>query len=86
MSPDMYHEMWGLHWAWVLVLIIVFAGIVWLIIAGLNRRKDRRFYVYKEALEHLERIYKKGEISKEQYEERKRDLIINKRSFGEYDK
>ena len=84
MSNDIYREIWGLHWAWVLVLIIIFIGIILLIIAGLKRRKDRRFFVYKEALEHLERKYRNGEISKEQYEERKRDLIINNRSFGEY--
>lgn len=76
---DWWHPMWGVGAAWgvgMLVGMLVFWGLVlvglvlgirWLIAAGRRSRPDA-------ALEILRQRYARGEIDREEFEARKRDL------------
>jgi len=69
----------GSPWMWLMpVLLIVFVGlIVWAIVAlvrGSNGSKGQESSRTGSALEVLKQRYARGEISKEEYEEKKRDL------------
>lgn len=66
---DGYHHMWGMHWGWwifwiVFILLIVF--VFWRGLAGQNMRASGA-----PPLEILQRRYADGEITTEEYEERK---------------
>ena len=74
------HPMWGLWGAWGigmmlfmllfwgLVIVGVVLGIRWLLSQGKESRSD-------SALEILRQRYARGEINKEEFETRKRDLL-----------
>ena len=73
--------MWGGGWWWFMpIFMILFWGLViWGVVAlvqGLSRsgRSDGVSGQQDSALEILKRRYARGEISKEEYEEKKRDL------------
>jgi len=71
----MYHngQFWGMGGGWfvgVFFLIII----VVLILAGINRRTGTEHYNKDNAMEILRERYARGEISKEEFEERKRNL------------
>ena len=78
----MYHMFDGrwhygglLGFGWLINLIII-GLIVWLIITLVSRGRD--YYsrpVNNRALEILKERYARGEISKEEFEEKKRDLM-----------
>ena len=78
MGPGM---MGGFGWGWYMpVIMIVFWGLViWGIIAlarGVSSPRSTDSYASAEsALEILKRRYARGEITKQEYEERKKDLI-----------
>lgn len=57
---------------WLLVILVVLIGIVIYFIK--NREKLRQEYKEESALEILKTRYAKGEITKQQYEEMKKDL------------
>lgn len=60
---------WGMHAAWWLFWIVVIAAAVFLFQAPAGRTMER-----ETPLELLQRRYAAGEISKEEYEERRRTL------------
>ena len=70
------HQMWGM-WGmgmllvmltfWVLVIVAIVAGIRWLMHQGREPRSDA-------ALEILRQRYARGEINKDEFDARKRDL------------
>jgi putative membrane protein len=74
-----WHPMWGMMgvWGvgmmlvmlafWVLVIVALVAAIRWLIGPGRESRRD-------QALEILRERYARGEISKEEFDAKKRDL------------
>lgn len=74
-----WHPMWGMWGAWglgmmlfmlvfwVLVIVGLVLGIRWLVIQGRESRSDT-------ALEILRQRYARGEINKEEFEAKKRDL------------
>jgi putative membrane protein len=72
------HPMWWGAWGlgmmlmmllfWVLVIVGLIVGIRWLVGQGKESRSD-------PALEILRQRYARGEINKEEFEARKRDLI-----------
>lgn len=73
---------WGFGWMWFMpVLMMVFWGfVIWAVVAliqGISRGGSAGAGASREgsALEILKRRYARGEISKEEYEEKKRDLL-----------
>ncbi len=77
MGPGM---MGGFGWMWLMpIFFIIFWGLViWGIVAlvrGLNAPRDSDSAKADSALEILKRRYAKGEITKEEYEEKKHDLV-----------
>jgi len=60
------------------VFMVVFWGlIIWAVVAlvqGVSYRGNAEFHQQDSALEVLKRRYARGDISKEEYEEKRRDL------------
>lgn len=52
---------------WVLVIVALVAGIIWLMRRSPASRSDRAFEILRER-------YARGEITREEYEARRRDL------------
>lgn len=65
---------WGMGWIWWLIIIIFIAFIVYAVINAGTRRSEGAPPARETALEVLERRYANGEISTEEYRERKREL------------
>lgn len=64
---------WGMSWGWIIGLIIL--GItVWLIIKSIHQNHPSRDSSTKSAIDILKERYAKGEIDKEKYEDRKKNL------------
>jgi putative membrane protein len=61
---------WGMHFFWWVFLIAVITGVVAILVQGADRGPRRR----EKPLEILQRRYAAGEISSEEYEERKARL------------
>lgn len=65
--------MWGMHWAWWIFWILLVAGLVWAMARSGGhpaQTEPRR----ETPLETLQRRYAEGEITTDEYEERKRRL------------
>lgn len=62
--------MWGMHWLWWAFWLIAIAAVVWAVSRGSQAESHRD----ETPLEVLRRRYAEGEISTEEYEERKRRL------------
>jgi len=60
---------------WLVILAVIIAGVVWFVrsqpLAGSQRSLERR----SPALEALEERYARGEINREEYLQKKRDII-----------
>ncbi|WP_054685206.1 SHOCT domain-containing protein [Rhodothermus marinus] len=66
------HMFWGMHWGWWIFWIVVIIALVWLLS---QRRTGAPPPPRKESpLELLQRRYAAGEISTEEYEERRARL------------
>jgi putative membrane protein len=59
--------MLGMFLFWVLVIVVVVAGVRWFLAKGKQTEEE-------SALEILRRRYARGEINKEEFEARKKDL------------
>lgn len=64
--------MWGMHWAGWIFWLLVLVGLVWAI--ARSGRSPSSTDRNETPLEILQRRYAKGEISTEEYEERKERL------------
>lgn len=64
--------MWGMGWWW-LIGIIVLIVIIWLAAKGFNS-SNRSEKPQKTPLDILKERYARGEIDKQEFEERKKDL------------
>jgi putative membrane protein len=64
----------GMRWWWVIGPIVI-AVIVWLSIRLINQKKSQQLSHKKSALDILNERYAGGEIDKEEYEQRKKDLM-----------
>jgi putative membrane protein len=73
---DGTHFMWGMHWAGWVIWILVIVGVVWLITRSQQDRSAplASTSTRETPLEVLQRRYAEGEISTEEYEERKARL------------
>jgi putative membrane protein len=72
--------MWGDHWmygGWMMWLfwIAVIVGLVFLIRWIVQQGKEREPRSKEDALEILKKRYARGEIDKEEFEQKKKDLI-----------
>lgn len=65
---------WGMGWWWIIGLIIVIA-VVWMVVKSMNRNTGSTQSSGKTALDILKERYASGEIDKEEYEKRKKDLM-----------
>ena len=79
MGPGMMNWGYGMGWGWSIIMmafwIAVIVGIIFLIrwvVLSADRRREIRGE--DSALEILRNRYAKGEINKEEFEEKKRDL------------
>lgn len=70
---DGTHFMWGMHWAGWILWILVIVGVVWLLTRSDQDRTSPppRESAQETPLDILQRRYAEGEISTEEYEERK---------------
>ncbi len=66
---------WGGMWfGWIIWLVII-GGIVWVVATIVNNRKQQNYFPREEdALEILKKRYARSEITREQFEQMKRDL------------
>ncbi len=64
---------WGMGWWWIIGLIIVVA-IVWLVVKSMSTNSNPNLPSGKSALDILKERYARGEIEKDEYERKKRDL------------
>ncbi len=65
---------WGMGWWWIIGLIIVIA-VIWIVVKTTNQNAGSAQSSGKSALDILKERYAKGEIDKQEFEERKRDLM-----------
>jgi len=66
---------WGMGLWWIIGLIIVIA-VVWTIVKGMNQNnQSANQKTGKTALDILKERYASGEIDKEEFEEREKDLM-----------
>ena len=64
---------WGMHGGWWLLLVLIVVLVIW--VASRSAGAGRRGHSREETpLERLQRRYAEGEISTEEYEERKARL------------
>jgi putative membrane protein len=66
---------WGMGWWWIIGLIIVIA-VVWMVVKSMNTNSRANLPSGKSALDILKERYARGEITKEEFEEKKRALNI----------
>ncbi|MFO7873741.1 MAG: SHOCT domain-containing protein [Bacteroidales bacterium] len=64
---------WGMGW-WIIGLIVCIV-IIWLVVKLLSQNTGSTQSPEKSPLDILKERYAKGEIDKQEYEERKKDLI-----------
>ncbi len=86
MGPGWGHDMmgwgwWGMGWVFMIMMIIfwglIIVGLIFLIkwLAGLSRSRASGDKPHDSALEILKQRYAKGEINKEEFDQKKRDLM-----------
>ncbi len=65
---------WGMGWGWIIGLIIIIMAIIWFFIKSSNQSNAPIQSGSKSALDILKERYAKGEIDKQEFEQRKKDL------------
>lgn len=73
----MMKQIWGqMWWGWIIWLVIL-GVLIWLIISLVSRSQDRKApppQKEESPLEILKKRYAQGEITKEEFDEKKEDL------------
>ena len=64
----------GMGWGWIIGLILL-ALIVWLVVRTTSQNLGTKAEVRDSALDVLRKRYARGEIDKQEFEEKKSDLI-----------
>jgi len=73
-------NIFGMHFYWWLFIILIIVGVILYNNSSLNKNKNSNIYSDKEtATDLLEKRFARGEISKEEFEERK--TILEKNSY-----
>jgi putative membrane protein len=80
MGPGMMNWGYGMGWGWMIIMVVfwisVIVGIIFLIRwLVLSTDRGRGSKAEDSALEILQKRYAKGEINKEEFEEKKKDLV-----------
>ena len=65
---------WGMGFGWVVGLIVLIV-IVWLVVKSINQNNNSNQPKNMSALDILNERYAHGEIDKEEYDERKRNIL-----------
>lgn len=65
----------GMGWGWFIGLAIIVV-IVWIVVKVINQGSVSNQSASKSALDILKERYAKGEINKEEFEEKRRDLSV----------
>jgi putative membrane protein len=77
MGPGMMNWGYGMGWGWSIIMMVfwiaVIVGIIFLI-RWIALSTDRRHETEDSAMEILRNRYAKGEINKDEFEEKKKDL------------
>ena len=66
---------WGMGWWWIIGIIVLIA-IIWPVTKGFNRNNSAIREPGNSALDILKERYARGEIDKQEFEERKKDLML----------
>ncbi len=64
---------WGMGWWWIIVLFIIVA-IVWMALKAVEKTRNRNTSFAKTPLDILKERYARGEIDKQEFEEKKNIL------------
>mgnify|MGYP006282050707 FL=1 len=64
----------GMGWGWIIGLILLVL-VIWLVVRSTTQTVDSENKTEETALDVLKKRYARGEISKEEFEEKKKDLI-----------
>ena len=64
----------GMWFGWIFWIVIIIA-IVWVVTQVINKNQQTNSNIKESPLDILKKRYAKGEITKEQYEEMKKDLL-----------
>jgi putative membrane protein len=75
---------WGMTFFWILVIIGIVFLIKWLVEQGRPSKKEPEGG--ESALDILKKRYARGEIEKEEFEQKKKDLMGSLQGFGIYKK
>ncbi|MFP4367128.1 MAG: SHOCT domain-containing protein [Bacteroidales bacterium] len=65
---------WGMGWGWIIGLIIIIL-IVWVVVRAVSKSNTKTVPENKPALDILKERYARGEIDKDEFEKRKKDLM-----------
>ena len=65
---------WGMGWGWIVGLIL-FIVIIWIIVKAINQNNASNRDSAKTPFDILKERYAKGEIDKQEFEEKKKDLL-----------
>lgn len=71
---DDFGHGWGMGWGWLLGVIILIL-LIWLLIRSVNKSAREPGSGEKSPRKILDERYARGEIGKEEYEDKKRDLM-----------
>jgi putative membrane protein len=64
---------WGIGWGWIIGLIILVI-VIWMIVRTLNQKSSRNQPDNKTPLDILKERYARGEISKQEYVDKKKTI------------
>ena len=65
---------WGMGFGWIIGFIFLIV-IIWLLVRTVNQNSSSQSSINKSALDILKERYARGEIDKNDFEERKKDLM-----------
>ncbi len=73
MFHGMHEHVWAMGWVWIIAILFIII-VIWFIVKVVNLNNQQGSNS-KTPLDILKERYAKGEIDKEEFEERKKDLL-----------